>query len=76
MTCGAKADHADTPRWNLLHRFMKGRSKVAAERISMRGLSLVTKIVPSEVRAHRFIELDSLRGIAAWVVAFGHFAML
>ena len=42
----------------------------------MRGLSLVTKIVPSEVRAHRFIELDSLRGIAAWVVAFGHFAML
>jgi len=42
----------------------------------MRELSLVTKIVPSEVRAHRFIELDSLRGIAAWVVAFGHFTML
>jgi peptidoglycan/LPS O-acetylase OafA/YrhL len=32
--------------------------------------------VPAEVKAHRFIELDSLRGIAASVVVFGHFALI
>jgi len=33
-------------------------------------------IVPAEVKAHRYQELDSLRGIAASIVAFGHFAVL
>jgi len=36
---------------------------------------LGSKFVPAEVKAHRFIELDSLRGLAASVVVFGHFAM-
>lgn len=33
-------------------------------------------IVPNEVKAHRFIELDSLRGMAAAAVVFGHFYLL
>jgi peptidoglycan/LPS O-acetylase OafA/YrhL len=39
----------------------------------VKELSLGPKIVPAEVKAHRFIELDSLRGIAASAVVFGHF---
>jgi peptidoglycan/LPS O-acetylase OafA/YrhL len=34
------------------------------------------KSVPAEIKAHRFIELDSLRGIAAAAVVFSHFAGL
>jgi peptidoglycan/LPS O-acetylase OafA/YrhL len=34
---------------------------------------LKPEIIPAEIRAHRYIEIDSLRGIGAWVVVFGHF---
>jgi peptidoglycan/LPS O-acetylase OafA/YrhL len=42
----------------------------------MRGSSLGERIVPAEVKAHRFVELDSLRGVAASAVVFGHFYLL
>ena len=42
----------------------------------MRESNFGEKIVPAEVKAHRFVELDSLRGIAASAVVFGHFYLL
>jgi hypothetical protein len=42
----------------------------------MRESSLGERIVPAEVKAHRFVELDSLRGIAASAVVFGYFYLL
>lgn len=34
------------------------------------------RIVPVEVKAHRFLELDSLRGMGASAVFLGHFALI
>ncbi|MGO9435837.1 MAG: acyltransferase family protein [Terracidiphilus sp.] len=33
-------------------------------------------VVPAEIKGHRYLELDSLRGIGASIVVFGHFAGL
>ena len=57
-------------------RLRNGRSKIVSERVSMRESSLGERIVPAEVKAHRFVELDSLRGIAASAVVFGYFYLL
>ncbi len=49
---------------------------MAAEKIGVRNFTVGPKIVPAEVKAHRFAELDSLRGLGASAVFLGHFALI